>query len=336
MDYFAALKSFVRAAELKSFTRVALDLSIQTSTASRHISDLETDLRIALFNRTTRGLSLTEGGTVFYEKASQLLLQLDEAREAASSLNRNPAGVLRVTLPGAFGRRHIMPWINEFLAKYPDIEIEAIFTDETLNLIESRIDLGIRIGSLKDSSLIARRLAPQQRIACASRDYIKSHGAPSKPSELNTHSCLAFSRTPDKCWYAERKTLKNLHPVGKDVADCLVEETTDSSNAQIEALEQITISGAFAANDSEALLEATLGGLGIALLPSWLIQAQLSAGRLIDVLPDWDMRITAEAPSIWAVYPYKKTVSSKVRTFVDFLIEKIGNPPYWDTNTPRQ
>ena len=312
MDYFAAVRTFVRAAELGSFTQVALDLSIKTSTASRHISELEADLRIALFNRSTRGLSLTEGGKVFYARASQVLLELEEAKSAASSLNLSPSGLLRVTLPVSFGRRHVMPYIPEFMARYPDIDVDAVFSDDTVNLIEARIDVGVRIGTLTDSSLMARRLAPQRRVACASADYLRAHGKPATLAALKQHQCLVFSRTLGEYWYGTKT------------------DAAQAGEATEADWQKVLIGGRFTANDSDALLEAALGGLGIALLPTWLAYAPLHAGRLENVLPGWDVRFAPEAPSIWAVYPRKKTVSSKVRSFIDFLTEKIGDPPYWE------
>jgi DNA-binding transcriptional LysR family regulator len=315
MDYFAALQTFVRAAELKSFSRVAQELSIKTSTASRHIADLEADLKIALFNRSTRGLALTEGGTLFYGHAAQLLRDLDHARAATASLNQHPSGLLRVTMPGAFGRRHVMPWIASFLIQYPDIDIDASFTDETINLIETRVDLAIRIGSLKDASLMGRPLATQRRIACASPDYVVAHGAASHPGQLKEHACLLFSRIQGNIWYA----LPTSVPASSD------------TGADRNGLIEIKVAGRFAANDSEALLEAALSGAGIALLPTWLAGAALRAGRLVDMTPGWELRFGPESPSIWAVYPAKKTVSSKVRAFVDYLAACLGDPPYWET-----
>lgn len=336
MDYFAAVRTFVRAAELGSFTQVALELSIKTSTASRHISELEADLRIALFNRSTRGLSLTEGGKVFYARASQVLLELDEAKAAASSLNLSPSGVLRVTLPVSFGRRHVMPYIAEFMRRYPDIDVEAVFSDDTLNLIEARIDVGIRIGTLTDSSLMARRLAGQRRVACATSDYLEKHGRPDSLAALTQHQCLVFSRTLGEYWYGAKaggKATRDMHAGDvaagsrrRGQAPVLADDTT--------AWQKVLIGGRFTANDSDALFEATLGGLGIALLPTWLAYAPLQAGRLENVLPEWDIRFAPEAPSIWAVYPRKKTVSSKVRSFIDFIAEKIGDPPYWEQTAP--
>lgn len=306
MDYFAAVRTFVRAAELGSLTRAAQELAIKTSTASRHLNELEADLRIALFNRSTRGLSLTEGGKVFYGRVSEVLIQLRDAREATSSLNQSPSGILRVTLPASFGRKHVMPYIGEFMDRYRDIDVDAILTDEVLNLIESQIDLGIRIGVLQESSLMARRLAPHRVLACATPAYTKARGMPTTPAALQDHTCLLFSRTVGNSWYVKPRE------------DAAAE------------WQKTTVSGRLMINDTDALLAAALDGRGVALLPIWLAYEPLEDGRLTSILPAWDIRPSRDEASIWAVYPRKKTVSSKVRSFIDFFAEKFGEVPHWD------
>jgi DNA-binding transcriptional LysR family regulator len=306
MDYFAAVRTFVRAAELGSLTRAAQELAIKTSTASRHLSELEADLRIALFNRSTRGLSLTEGGKVFYARISEVLTQLKDARDATSSLNLSPSGVLRVTLPVSFGRKHVMPYLGEFMDRFGDIDVDAIFTDDVINLIESQVDLGIRIGALQDSSLMARRLATHQHVACAAPAYTMARGLPTAPAALKAHACLIYSRSLGNSWYAR--------PLG------------DKSGEW----EKTTASGRLTLNDTDALLAAALDGRGVALLPTWLVYEPLRDGRLTNLFPAWDIRSAREDASIWAVYPRKKTVSSKVRSFIDFFAEKFGETPYWE------
>jgi DNA-binding transcriptional LysR family regulator len=306
MDYFAAVRTFVRAAELGSLTRAAQELSIKTSTASRHLGELEADLRIALFNRSTRGLSLTEGGKVFYAKISEVLTQLKDAREATSSLNLSPSGVLRVTMPLSFGRKHVMPHLGEFMERFRDIDVDAILTDDVLNLIESQIDLGIRIGELEDSSLMGRRLAAQRHVACAAPAYIKANGMPTAPAALKAHTCLLFSRSASHSWYARER--------GGPPADW----------------QKTLVTGRLTLNDIDALMSATESGLGVAVLPTWLAYEPLDEGRLTNVCPAWDVQPTPQEASIWAVYPRKKTVSSKVRSFIDFFAEKFGELPYWD------
>lgn len=303
MDYFAAVKTFVLIAELGSLTRAAQELVIKTSTASRHVTDLEADLRIALFNRSTRGLSLTEGGRTFYAHVAPVLVQLQEAREVTSALNLTPSGVLRVTMPNAFGRRHILPHLGEFMARYPGIQIDAVLADDILNLIEARIDLGIRIGTLNDSSLMARRLGPQRLVACASPAYLQKTSYPAAPAEMMQHRCLLYSRAQANYWYAQS--------IGKPKSDW----------------QKLLVSGPLTLNDDEALLDAAVTGLGIALLPGWLAAPAIEQGLLQRILPKWHFGYGRNDISIWAVYPPKKTVSSKVRSFIDFLAEKLGDLP---------
>jgi DNA-binding transcriptional LysR family regulator len=308
MDYFAAVRAFVHAAELESFSKTALEMGVKTSTVSRYVSELEKDLGIALFNRSTRGLVLTEGGRVFRERALVALQALDEAREATSSLNQTPQGVLRVTMPVAFGHRHVVPHLPAFMKRYPDIGIDIVVTDQTLNMIEAGIDVAIRIGALPDSLLMARRLAPHRRIVCASPDYFKRNGTPSIPEDLLNHESLRLALQADDKWFFTRIGTTRAAP----------EQTL------------VELKGRFRGDDSEAVLQLALAGCGVAVLPTWLADTALRDARLVRALPDWEARTSRAEPAIWAVYPPKKIVSSKVRAFVDFLAEVIGEPPYWD------
>jgi DNA-binding transcriptional LysR family regulator len=307
MDYFAAVRAFVHAAELRSFSKTAHEMAVKTSTISRYVSELETDLGIALFNRSTRGLVLTEGGRVFREHALLALQALDDARQVTSSLNRTPQGLLRVTMPSAFGRRHVVPHLPEFMKRNPDIDIDIVVTDQTLNMIDAGIDVAIRIGALPDSSLMAKRLAPHQRIVCGSPDYFERNGTPCVPDELAAYDSLRLSLLPDNRWLFIREG--NTHAVPEQ--------------------RLVELKGRFRGDDSEAVLDLALAGCGIALLPTWLAATALREGRLIHVLPEWEARTGRAEPAIWAVYPPKKIVSSKVRAFVDFYAGVIGEPPYW-------
>lgn len=163
MDYYAAVRAFLCAADHQSFSKAAQQLEVKTSTVSRYIAQLEADLGIALFNRSTRGLMLTEGGTVFRERVGLSIQALEDARYVTASLNASPQGHLRVTMPVSFGRRHVIRHLPRFLERYPDISIDAVITDEVVNLIDSGIDLAIRIGSLPDSQLMARKLPAWSR-----------------------------------------------------------------------------------------------------------------------------------------------------------------------------
>lgn len=307
MDYFAAMRGFVRSVDLGSFSKAAAEDGVKVSTVSRYISALEADLGAALLNRSTRGLHLTEAGTMFYQHAVQILAGVEEAREATTSLNQRPRGLLRINIPGAFGRRHVVPHLKDFLAAYPDIRVDATLTDATVNLIETGSDLAIRIGTLADSSLVARRLAPHRRALVASPAYLAQRPPLTNPAGLLAHECLTFALQPTDAWF--------FQPRG---------------NAAAEPLE-VRVNGRLRANDSEALQAAALDDLGVALLPTWLIGEDLRTGRLVALLPAWDALI-APGPerAIWGIYPPKKVVAPKVKAFLTFLSERFGRPPYWD------
>lgn len=303
MNHFAAIRTFVSAAELNSFSAAAKALNIETSTVSRHVADLEADLRIALFNRSTRGLTLTEAGRLFYTHAAQLLLQWEEARSLTSALNERPAGLLRLSVPSAFGRLHVMPLVDEFLRLHPEISLDISFNDDMQDLIESRIDLSIRIGTLPDSTLQARRLASQQRFAWASPEWIAANPEPDLGDRQDLQ-ILMFSRLHGDGWYARR---------------------TRSG----EPWSRVPVNYRFSANDSEALLYACRSGAGIAILPDWLVWRDAREGRLQRVLPEWEFSMYRADTAVWIVYPRKKIVSSKVRSFIDFIVEKTGSPARW-------
>jgi DNA-binding transcriptional LysR family regulator len=307
MDYLAAMRAFVRSVELGSFSKAAAEDNQKVSTVSRYVSALEADLGAALLNRSTRRLHLTEVGTAFYERAAAILADVEDARLVAKSMNATPQGLLRINVPGAFGRRHIVPHLKDFQQAYAQIRLDVTLTDATVDLIETGADVAVRIGALADSTLIARRLAPQRRLLVCSPGYVAKRGTLDAPAELARHECLTFALQRSDAWYCSKQ--------GTPVTESL----------------EVKVSGAFRANDSEALLCAARSDMGIALLPSWLLQEDILAGRLISLLPNFAWAI-ARGPerAIWGVYPPKKTVSPKVRAFLTFFVERFGDPPYWD------
>ncbi|SDH37699.1 DNA-binding transcriptional regulator, LysR family [Paraburkholderia steynii] len=308
MDYFSAIRAFLFAAELGSFSKAANRIDVKTSTVSRYVSELERDLGIALFNRSTRGLVLTEGGRVFREHAMVVIKTLDDAREITSSLNTSPRGLLRVTMPRSFGLRHVIRHLPEFMDRYPKIDVDAVMTDDTINVIDSGIDLAIRIGVLPDSQLMARQLAVQRRIVCASPAYVAQHGTPAAPDDLATHTALRSPLAADDRWLFFHRA-RGAKPV----------ETA------------VQLHGRLRVDDVEALIAVALAGRGVALLPTWAIGTALRDGKLVHLLPEWDVQPTRAAPAIWAVYPRKKTVSSKVRTFIDFYTAVFNQKGYWES-----
>jgi DNA-binding transcriptional LysR family regulator len=307
VDYFAGMRAFVRAVELGSFSRAAVEECVKVSTISRYVTALEADLGAALLNRSTRRLHLTEVGAAFYDRAVRILADVEDARLAAASQNMRPQGLLRINIPGAFGRRHVVPHLPDFLAAHPAIQVDATLADETVDLIASGADVALRIGALADSSLVAKRLAPQRRLLVAAPAYLAGRRPVAAPNDLQDHDCLHFALQPKPAWY--------FLPLDAPAAEPL----------------EVAVRGRLRANDSEALLDAVLAGLGIALLPTWLTGEAIMAGRLTPLLPDWEA-VIAPGPqrAIWGVYPPKKVVSPKVRAFLSFIEERFGKPPYWD------
>jgi DNA-binding transcriptional LysR family regulator len=304
MDYLAAMRAFVRAVDLGSFSKAAAEAGLKVSTVSRYVSALEADLHAALLNRSTRRLHLTEVGAAFYERSAAIIEAVEDARLATTSLNATPQGVLRINIPGAFGRRHVVPHLKDFRDAFPLVDLDVTLTDNTVNLIEVGSDVAVRIGTLADSALVARRLAPQRRRLVGSPNHLRLHGSPEVPNDLARHQCLLFALQPTDAWYFRRSGEPDGDPI------------------------EVKIRGCLRANDSEALLHAVRDGLGLALLPSWLLADDLRTGRLIPLLAGWEGAIApGPAPAIWGVYPPKKTVSPKVRAFLDF---RFGKPPYWD------
>jgi len=293
VDYFAALTAFVEAADGNNFSRAAERLNIKASTVSRYIKELEHDLGIALFNRSTRTLHLTEGGQTFLHHARRVLAELDQARAATSALNQQPRGLLKVSVPPAFSRHHVLPWLGDFLQRYPDIRVELVLDEARVNLIDAGMDLAIRIGTLPDSGLKARRIADQQWVLCAAKGLANP---PEGPEALA--DCPAILGSSDE----------------------VVLRKGDQHAT-------VTLQGALRLNDLDARRLAVEQGLGVALLPLWLAADGLRSGTLQRWLPDWQVADTEAA--LWFVYPPKRIVSSKVRSFIDFMLERIGTPPYW-------
>ena len=305
MDEFAALTAFTRAVDLGSFSKAAAERGIKVSTVSRYVSALEADVGAALLNRSTRRLHLTEVGTFLHQRATRILADLDEAKETARSMNRHPQGLLRLNMPGAFGRLHVMPHLPAFLAAHPDVRIEATLTNATVDLIETGTDLAVRIGTLTDSSLRAKALAPHRLALVASPAWLAARPGLSEPQDLESLDCLAAGPRPATSWYHHRPDQP--------------------------AAVQVRVGGRVSANDLEALRDAALGGLGVALLPTWLVAGDLRDGQLAAVLPGWTWSLApGPEPAIWGVYPPKKVVAPKVRAFLDFLARRFGAPPYWD------
>ena len=294
MDNISEMEVFVRVVQARSFSGAARNLGLSPSAVSKQISRLEDRLGARLLNRTTRQLSLTEVGSAFFERANCIITDVAEAELAVSHLHGAPRGNLRINAPVAYGRLHIAPLLPDFLADQEEVSIELNVNDRFVDLVEEGVDVAIRIGELEDSSLIARKLAPNRRLVCASPAYIEKHGAPEKPSDLAQHNCLV---------YTYRAQRNDWHFDGPD------------------GPETVTVKGNIETNNAEVLREAMLAGQGIVLMPLWLTGEDICSGRAVELMPDYRVPDSA----IYAVYPHNRHLSPKVRSFVDYLAERLSN-----------
>lgn len=300
MDRLAALEAFVKVAETQSFSEAARRLRASKSVVSRQIAALEAELGARLFQRTTRSMTLTEAGRGYFERASRILADLEDANLSVTQLQATPRGQLRVNAPMSFGLLHLAPAMPDFLARYPEVDVALTMNDRFVDLIDEGFDLAVRVGKLEDSSLVARKLAPVRRTVCASPDYLKARGTPQTPDDLTHHDCLCYSNL--SMAHEWRFVTEKGEPW------------------------PVEVKGRLNVNNGDALKIAALRGLGFVNLPSFIVGSELQAGTLVTVL---DTYIPQDA-ILSAVYPHSRHLSPKVRAFVDFLAERYGPRPYWD------
>lgn len=299
-DNFAAIPLFVAVVECGSFSAAGQRLGITKSAVSKRITQLEGSLGVQLLHRTTRSLSLTEAGEQYFGYARNACAVAQEGEDAITRLQGQPQGILRLSVPMVFGRLHIAPLIPVFLAACPEVEINMMMDDKLVDLVEGGYDLAIRIGRLADSSLIARRIAPCYSVLCAAPAYLTRCGTPKDLAQLAQYNCLFYSyyRAGSEWQFQGPEGAVRFQPRG---------------NYQV--------------NNSEALREALLAGLGVCQMPTFIVGDDLAQGRLIELLPDHKLPEHA----IYAVYPERKHVPAKVMAFVDFLLAHLGGErPYWD------
>lgn len=300
MEQLDAMAVFARVVEAESFSGAARRLGLSKSAVSKRVSGLERRLGLRLLNRTTRRLSLTEAGVAFYQGCRRMVAEAEAAEQAVSHLASAPRGRLKINAPMSFGMRHIGPALPEFLARYPEIAVDLTLNDRVVDLVEEGFDVAIRIAPLAETSLVARRLAPNRSLLCAAPAYLKARGRPGTVAQLSDRACLLYS-------YQTAGDLWSLSGPGGE--------------------HRVRVSGPLRVNNGDAILAAALGGLGIALLPCFICGDDLRAGRLVRVLPGWSLTPRRD---ISAVYPTARHLSPKVRVFIDFLAERFGGTPYWD------
>jgi DNA-binding transcriptional LysR family regulator len=271
------------------------------SSVSRRIAELEDRLGVRLLRRTTRKLSLTEAGATYYERAQGIVRAVEEANLAVTEQRAAPSGILRMTVPASVARRHLAPAVAAFQMRYPAVRIVMSVTDRLVDLVDEGWDVAIRVGRLEDSSLIARKIGAGRRLVCASPAYLKRAGRPRRPIELSDHACLTFRSHPGSNLWRFRKG---------------------------DSVSEVRATGPFFADSGGALVAAACAGLGLVLLPVWLLGEELGRGRLEPVLGDYAPDpATTPLHAVYAPGPY---VAPKVRAMIDFLIGRFGAETEWD------
>lgn len=296
MDRFHLMSVFVAVAETEGFAAGARRLNMSPPAVTRAIATLEEQLGVKLFNRTTRYVRTTEAGQRYLTDARRILADLDAADEAAAGINAEPRGHLTVTAPVMFGRMHVMPGIINYLERYPDTEVSAVFLDRVVNLLEEGIDVGIRIGELPDSTMQALPVGSVRIVTCASPDYLAKYGTPLHPEELSEHSIIASS-------------------AGNNAVDWRFHQPKDSWSQRLKPRLSVTT--------NDAAIEAAIQGLGITRLLSYQVASFIAEGKLRVILDDYE-------PSPWPVHIVHREgrfSSARVRAFIDLLAERLRADP---------
>lgn len=300
MDRIGDVALFLRVLDLGSISAAARSLDLSPAVASQRLKRLERELGVRLLHRTTRQLHPTPEGLLLAEEGRVLVEGLESLADGLRRTGSGVAGTLRVTMSPTFGRLYVSPLLPEFLALHPALRVSVDLDDATVDLVSAGMDLAIRIGAMDDSTLVARRLAVNRRLLCASPDYLKRHGAPATPADLAAHECLLLVGSQG------RQDHWRLRDGNTEVT--------------------VRVTGRIESNQGELLRDAAIAGLGIAQHSKWHVHEDLRAGRLVVVLPDHPVPDTG----IHAVMPQRRLVPPRVRAFVEFLAGKFGGTPPWD------
>lgn len=301
MDRVGDISLFLRVLDTGSISAAARTLDLSVAVASQRLKRLERELGVPLFQRTTRTLRITPEGESLAERGRVLVEELEALTGGLREAGKGVTGTLRLTTAAMFGRQYISPYLSEFLARHPDVRVSVDLNDHIHDLVSAGFDLAIRIGTLDDSSLVARRIATNRRVLCASAEYLRRHGVPKVPQDLERHDCLLLvgRQGPRDLW-----------------------RLSDGKGGEI----AVRVKGRIESNQGELLRDAALSGLGLGMFSTWHVCEDLQAGRLRVVLPDYPL---ADG-GIHAVMPQRRLAPARVRAFVDFLMERFGDVPPWE------
>ncbi|MFV8782001.1 LysR family transcriptional regulator [Microbulbifer sp. SA54] len=300
MDRITVLNAFVAVADEGGFSKAADKLGLSNQLVSKYVAQLEEHLKVRLFNRTTRRVHLTEEGEQCYQFAQQILESLRDMEGQLGQMQSEAQGLLRISAPVTFATRHLAPVIRDFKRDHPAVGIELQLNDRKVDVVEEGFDVALRIGKLKSSSLIARRLAPIRLVVCAAPEYLQREGAPETPEDLNPAHYLRYS-------YLE-------NGAGESRLMTALKRSQPASAASISS------------NNGEILMQAAIAGEGYVLQPTFIVGDAIKSGRLQVILPEF----APEPLALYAVYPHRKLLATKLRVFIDFISTCFGDPPYWD------
>ena len=300
-DRLEDIRTFVAVAEQRSFAAAAIRIGVVKSAVSRRISDLEARLGVQLVARTSRRFSLTSAGSAFYERCIGVLEGIAEAEAEVSQGAARIAGPLRVAGPMSFGMHCLTAPVVSLLQAHPDLLIELELDDRFVDLVGERFDVAVRISALKDSTLIARRLAPIRHALCASPAYLARYGTPQRPEDLRAHRGIIYSNVDGRSYWRLRDPATGASP-------------------------QVEIPSALRVNNGDAMREAAMADFGIVSLPTFIIHKQVAAGALCVFMTEWEPPPIA----VHAVYPGARHLPARVRAFIDFLVARFGPTPHWD------
>ena len=299
-DRLNGMRVFAQVVEAKTFSAAADKLGISKSLASRHVSALERSLSVKLLNRSTRRLSLTEAGALFYEHCARIVQEAELAEQRLARTQSEPAGLVRVTAAPAFAVRHVLPALTEFYQQYPKIRVSLSCSNRALDLGDEGFDLGIRVSFDPAPNLVARKLAVNRSVLCASPAYLKRHGMPRRIEDLRKHECVLFpALAPKGVWTLRRDRRKY----------------------------SVQVAGVFETDEMDVVRAAVAAGLGIGILPVYMVGDALQQGQLVPLLRQF--QVVPES-AIYLVYLPNRTLSSRVRALIDFLAERFGPIPSWE------
>jgi len=299
LDRIGDILAFIRTADARSFTVAAEQLGLSRSAIGKRVARLEDRLGVRLLHRTTRSVTLSDEGNVFYERCTPILADLDEAENFMATRIKIPRGRLRLDLPVSFGRLEVLPVLQKFMRLWPEVIVNVSFADRYMDLIEEGVDLAIRIGGADDSRLMTRTLAPHRLVICATPAYFAKYGMPQNADDLSNHNCLTYTHS------------------GRPV---------DWRFACEERQWTMPVYGRLCSGNAEVLKDSVLAGQGIGQLATFLVHDEIKSGLLVTTLD----HLVAKGEPIRAVYPSKRHLSPKVRTLIDLIVEEWSPLPPWD------